>query len=297
MDYRVIVIAFNRPIHTQRVIESLQKEGVKSFTVFIDGTMDEDVQKKQAEIIQYLSTIDWADFEIVHRKVDLGLAKSIVLSVSDTLRTYDSVVVLEDDCIVRPGFVKYFETALNEYERDQSVGAICGYSYPIIQMDPDKPDYFLASRFTPWGWATWKNRWQNYTISLTSLRDQAKSKQINISDFGEDLMLYLEDSTYLSHKQEIWSLNWILTLIINRQLVLYPKISLIDNIGFDGTGVHSEATKVFDNNSLGVHETDIKKLTSAEYDDATNLIIKKFLESNSKKTMVFKNEKSDGENS
>jgi len=272
------------------VVESLRAEGIDKFTIFIDGTVQDKNKQKQEILYKYLSNIDWADFDIVQRKTDLGLAKSLVLSVSETLRHHDSIIVLEDDCKVNKGFHQYFENALEVYKDNKRIGAICGYSYPVIQEDKKIANSFLAQRFTPWGWATWKDRWDNYEISLKNLKKWAHKKQVDISMYGKDLSFYINDESYINHKQDIWSLNWILSLILNEQLVLYPKNSYIENIGFDGTGIHSDKTDVFNIKNHSEKVLDKKSIKQSEYSKYADDIIKSYLEKNSIKTMKFNGE-------
>ena len=43
----------------------------------------------------------------VHRAENMGLARSIVQGVTETLRTHDRVIVLEDDLELSPHFLRY----------------------------------------------------------------------------------------------------------------------------------------------------------------------------------------------
>ena len=66
-----------------------------------------------------------------------------------------------------------------------------------------------------------------------------------------DLKTYCKNNSILEGKQDIWSLSWTLFHYFDDALVLYPPISLIKNIGFDGTGIHCTKTNVFNvKNSL-----------------------------------------------
>ena len=47
-------------------------------------------------------------------------------------------------------------------------------------------------------------------------------------------------------KNDSWAIKWYASAVLNDMLTLYPRISLVKNIGNDGSGVHSLITKSFD---------------------------------------------------
>ncbi len=57
-----------------------------------------------------------------------GLACSVIEGVSETLKLYEGVIVLEDDLIYSPYFLNYMSESLFKYERNLRVGSISGYS-------------------------------------------------------------------------------------------------------------------------------------------------------------------------
>ena len=44
---------------------------------------------------------------------------------------------------------------------------------------------------------------------------------------------------------DVWTLNWVLTVYLNNGFYIYPTISHIDNIGLDGSGVHCGKSNLF----------------------------------------------------
>ena len=49
----------------------------------------------------------------------------------------------------------------------------------------------------------------------------------------------------LIKKNNSWAINWYASAFLKNKLTLYPKYSLIQNIGMDGTGIHSYQTNKF----------------------------------------------------
>ena len=135
-----------------------------------------------------------------------------------------------------PGFFDYVYNALHKYKHNKDVRSICGYQFPGI--DQPNAGACLASRFVPWGWATWKNRWVDYNVDLDySIK---KIFELGLYDnLPEDIKIYIDhyrvkEATY---EADIWSVNWVLCHYITQSYSLFPSKSFIRNIGFDGSGV------------------------------------------------------------
>ena len=149
---------------------------------------------------------------------------------------YGRIIVLEDDIVTSPYFLKYMNEALNRYEDEERVMHISGYIYPIKK--DGLPDTFFL-RFTPcWGWATWKRAWRYFERNPEKQVKLLNRKQIvnfnfnNSVDFWDQLILNLEGKLYT------WAIFWYLTVYLNNGLSLFPRDSLTKNIGADGSGTH-----------------------------------------------------------
>ena len=247
MDFTKIgitVVAYSRPDHLKKLLFSLKVNKIKNFTVFIDGADDFFIRKQQQKIIKMLQMIDWADVKIINRPTNIGLRKSIISSLDDQFKIYDKVILLEDDCIPQMGFFDFMLQSLETFKDNKKIRSICGYQLPINLMNTNKIETIMSSRFIPWGWATWKDRWQDYEPNLTPIIDKLKVKDI-INDLPSDLLHYLDHYSHKNIQNDIWSINWVLVHYLTKTYTIFPSTTLIENIGFDGTGVHSITTKAF----------------------------------------------------
>ncbi|BCV01083.1 hypothetical protein CM15mP35_04550 [bacterium] len=80
-------------------------------------------------------------------------------------------------------FFQYTQKLLNLYEREKKVNLISGYNY-LSKSKHDGPFYF--SKYTNiWGWATWKNRWENRVTlneeNLNKFKNSDLSKVFSLS--------------------------------------------------------------------------------------------------------------------
>lgn len=291
MRIELVLMTYNRPFHTKMVLDGIKREGFKNFKIYMDKATSEEDEIAQEQLLRLFKTIDWADYELIRRNERLGLAKSITTAVSETLQNSDALILLEDDCVPKTNFKKFMETGLNLYKDRPDVKSICAYKYPSCNPEHIEFDAFTSNRFCPWGWATWADQWRDFEPNLKNLLDQILELQLNIAKLGDDVTNYCLDENFINQTMDIWSINWILAHLATSSKVVYPKYSLINNVGFDGSGVHSEKTSVFKNceylnfpnSNFSFPQTDIE----LKINKLTEKNIIEFLEKTSKMTMLL----------
>src|SRR5699024_3409085 len=95
-----------------------------------------------------------------------GLANSVISGVTKVIDKFGKVIVIEDDLISSTDFLSYMNNALEFYEMNKSIWSISGYNIPIDIPSNYKHDVYLSYRGCSWGWATWKNRWNQTDWSV-----------------------------------------------------------------------------------------------------------------------------------
>jgi hypothetical protein len=245
IDIGIAVLAYSRPDHVQQVFDALQRFEVSRFSVFMDGADDRTIREKQAVIAEKIAEISWANVQFVRRAVNMGLRRSIVSAVSEMLHHHDAVIVLEDDCLPQAGFFEYMRDALSKYRSNPAIRSLCGYQFPHVASDSAAITGVCVSRFVPWGWATWRDRWIEYDTDLRHLLTLTHETR-TYSSLPEDVRHYIDSHAALDDANDIWSINWVLTHYLTKTYCLFPSRPLVANIGFDGTGVHCFETNAFD---------------------------------------------------
>jgi len=157
---------------------------------------------------------------------------------------YGKIIVLEDDLITSPYFLKFMNEALEKYQDNERVMHIAGYMFPIRKEE--LPDTFFIKPTSCWGWATWNRAWkffkrdpQNQINALT--KEQIKDFNLNNTyDYWEQIVLNYKGKIYT------WAIFWYLSVYLKGGLSLHPRDSLVKNIGTDASGTHVGKTSVFD---------------------------------------------------
>ena len=244
----IVLFVYNRPEHTRKTLVALQKNELAAESilyVYSDGAKEKASQNEMKSIVETRKVIkeqSWCGEVILYEApCNNGLARSILTGVSDTINKHGKVIVLEDDILVKPTFLRYMNTSLNYFEDNKKVFHINGFNFESNLTFLIKKYYFL--RFMNcWGWATWKDRWtllnDNYNDHHTKLINNQKLNY----DFNYDGILdfdtQLRDN--LNGKIRTWAILWFSTIYFHNGLCLTPKHSLTENIGLDGSGTHGD---------------------------------------------------------
>jgi len=185
-----------------------------------------------------------------HRPHNYGLAKSIMEGVTDVISEYGSVIVLEDDIVTAPGFLRFMNDALERYRHESKVWHISGWNYPI---EPEGlPSAFFCRVMNCWGWATWSDRWGHFEKNPERVLLEWDKNQINDFnlDGSHDFLWHVKAN--VSGELNTWAIFWYATIFEHQGLCLNPAISFVKNIGNDGSGENCVRCDVFSSNNKAV---------------------------------------------
>lgn len=154
MTYAPIALfTYNRADHTRKAVESLlQNAEAKDSDLFIfsDGPKNEKTVRGVADNREYIHTVTgFKTVTIVEREKNWGLANSLIAGITDVINKYGRVIVVEDDLILSPYFLKFMNDGLEKYKDDDRVGTITGFVPPIEEK---LPETFFLTYFQCWGW-------------------------------------------------------------------------------------------------------------------------------------------------
>lgn len=251
----IIVFAYNRPDHLRNTLESLSKNDLadqSELTVFCDGPKEGAPDAQQAaiqEVRRVAHEKQWCkNVTVIESECNNGLANSIIAGVTSVVEQFGRVIVLEDDIVTSRGFLKYMNDALDMYESDERVMHVSGYMYP---HKGNLPETFFCALPLCWGWATWKRAWSFFEDDAQKWIDYYEKNGLwdRFNVFGGDI---LQKQLIDNAKGVIrtWFVKWHSSVLFHDGLALFPGVSLVDNIGMDGTGVHCSSSGSFSNGIL-----------------------------------------------
>ncbi len=258
----IILFVYNRLPHSVRAIEALKKNNnAESSELFIysDGPKNNETEQAVMEVRKYIKSISgFKNIEIIERSNNLGLANSIISGVTEVINKYKSIIVLEDDLVTSPYFLNFMNNAIEYYKNNKDIFSIGGYCPPIEIPKSYANEVYLTYRCCSWGWATWQDRWQKSDWDMKDYKKFIKSRsmQKKFNRGGEDLTIILK--LQMKGKLDSWAIRWDYAHYKNNGSCVRPVVSLVKDIGTDGSGTHCTETDYYEVELLGEDKNDIK---------------------------------------
>lgn len=244
----IILFAYNRPWHTEQVLNALKNNELADkshLVIFVDGPKS-NATKENVDAIQAVREVvkkeRWcASVEYHFAEKNIGCRNSIIAGISQVLLKNDAAIILEDDIVTAPCFLKYMNSCLNFYKNKKTVFSISGMSPNENKFSlPHDYNYdvFFSHRQLNSGWATWSDRWNSIDWNMSDLKNMLNDKRllINYNRGGDDLLPMIIEQ--IDGKSDAWDIQFTYNHFINHSLSVIPRFSYIDNIGGDGTGTH-----------------------------------------------------------
>lgn len=249
----IAIFAFNRPDHLRRTLAALAANELADqshVTFFCDGPRDAtkypDDAAKCDEVREIARGVQgFASVRVFEQKVNQGLASSIIAGITAMLKANERVIVLEDDLVTSPYFLRFMNDGLECYADNEKVASIHGYCFPH-NVQSWQETFFLKGADC-WGWATWRRAWDKFEADASFLFKSLEQKcQLHAFDrYGAyNYSGMLQD--VISGKTSSWAVRWLASAWLDDMYTLYPSKSLVSQIGFDGSGTHCGQTDIFD---------------------------------------------------
>lgn len=251
----VALFVYNRPSHTRQTVEALlmnQLAKVSDLIIFSDAPKSEEQAEAVLAVRDYIHKIEgFKSVTIIEREKNFGLARSIIEGVTSVVNECGRIIVLEDDLVVAPHFLDFMNEALEVYAGEDRVMHISGYMYPT--GNTALPETIFLRVSSCWGWATWARAWNAFNPDAQNLLDTLRAKKLEYEFDVHGAVSYVKMlQNQASDGIDSWAIRWYASVFLNGGLCLHPAISLVRNIGHDGTGVHCGSSTMYDVPALNV---------------------------------------------
>jgi acetyltransferase-like isoleucine patch superfamily enzyme len=272
----IVLFVFNRPEHTKHTVEALVKNELakeSELIIYSDAPKNGQSNEKIEEVRAYIKTITgFKKVTIFERTENWGLADSIIDGVTNIVNKYEKIIVLEDDIVTSPSFLKFMNDCLEYYKKEDKVWHISGWNYPIKNKHIN--DVFLWRGMNCWGWATWANRWKYFEKAPIKLIKDFSAKEIREFNLDGYQNFWSQVTDNFKSNSNTWAVFWYATIFKAKGLCLNPSKSYVSNIGVDGTGLNSGSV---DHYQINLNNNQNLNLYSVLIEDPSAVIqIKKF---------------------
>lgn len=241
----IILFVYNRLDHTCQTVKALQKNELAAESilyVFADGAKDnatEEQNKKVQDVRDYIHTITgFKEIIIEEAPKNKGLANSVIAGVTKVINKHGRVIVVEDDIVTHPFFLRFMNDCLDVYEKRDDIFMIGGYTRNIKIPKNYFEDIYIVHRSNSWGWATWVDRWSEADWEVTQFESlKNNSEEITIFNRGGNDMFPMLASQ-MEGEIDSWAIRWDYNMFLHDAYCIYPVKTFDYNVGMDGSGVH-----------------------------------------------------------
>lgn len=249
LNTAVLFLVFNRLDVTKQVFSAIRQAKPPRLYIAADGARE--TKQGEAERVTavrdfILNNIDWkCDVKTLFREKNLGCKYAVSGAIDWFFENEEMGVILEDDCLPSQSFFWFCDELLERYKGDMRVGQISGFNYGFKNEDL-KYDYFFSKYPMIWGWASWRNRWEKYTLTLEDFDEIKKNNQFSLI-FNK---IELKKRLNILHKVkenciDTWDYQWAFTLYKNSQFTVIPTSNFILNLGFGKDSTHTRESNPY----------------------------------------------------
>ena len=240
----VVLFAFNRPELTAKVFEVIRRAKPEKLFVVIDGPRANKTSdiKLSKEVLEIVSDVDW-DCDVIYEvsETNLGIRKRFVSGLGSVFSKVEEAIIVEDDCLPNLSFFRFQQEMLTKYRADQSIGLVCGFN-PLGSCPEVPSPYFFSVYSSVWGWGTWKRVWDTYDSNAEQWLTEAGREAVNSSIETKSAQRFWGhnfDLVSKNHDYSTWDYQMVFNQLVNRRLNIYPRTSLVSNIGFSIDANHT----------------------------------------------------------
>jgi hypothetical protein len=240
----IVLFAYKRPAELQATVDALRANYLapeSDLYIFADAPKRPQDEAKTAEVRAILDAV--TGFRTITRdyaEQNIGCADSIIRGISTVLETHDTVIVVEDDIVTAPNFLDYMNQCLRHYATHRRVYSVAGYTMPFPRPASYPTDAYFIPRHSPWGWATWADRWNAVDWNMTTYPAFASDRRAQqaFNQGGSDLTRMLRDQ--MEGRSDAWDIRFCYNRFRADGLTVYPTLSKVQNIGFGDGATHTD---------------------------------------------------------
>jgi hypothetical protein len=231
IDLPVLLLGFNRPKETRRVIDALRLQKPRQIFFAVDGPRLHKAGEAdlQAAVCDLAIEFDWhCKVQTLFREQNLGCGRAVSTAINWFFEHVERGVILEDDCLPSPEFLPFCSEMLAKYQTVERVAHISGNNFQLGQIRAGGASYYGSFYPHIWGWATWRRAWQAYAFNLPSM--------VEIEALPKSILNALPMKMVgqvAAGLLDTWDVQWLYHCVTQDKICITPNTNLVRNIGFE----------------------------------------------------------------
>ena len=240
VDVSVLILFFNRPKLLAQVFEQVKKARPARLFLYQDGPRGERDMPGIEACRKVVADIDW-ECEVHHnyQEKNYGCDPSEYMAQKWAFSLSDKCIVLEDDDVPAVSFFGFCKELLDKYEHDTRISIIAGFNNEEITPDITS-DYFFATTFSIWGWASWRRVTDQWDEFYTFLDDKENMRQlknlIHTRRYRKDFIYMCQ--RHREHGKAYYETIFHASMLFNSGLSIVPTSNMINNLGATADSTH-----------------------------------------------------------
>lgn len=240
----ILLIAFNRPSKTRRVLERIRLSAPKRLYVAVDGPRPHapDDHSLCREVRDLISMVDWpCQIETLFREENIGCGRGVSEAITWFFANEEAGIILEDDILPTRSFFEFCDIMLRKYEDNDEISMISGSCFAPSHLFQGF-SYKFSNYPLIWGWASWRRAWRHYDYEMrtwpswdgaSGLADLSKGDR-----FFEHHWRSVFEGMYRSQNKMTWDYQWLFKNWECGFKTILPRNSIVSNVGFDADATH-----------------------------------------------------------
>jgi len=240
----VLLIVFNRPDETQRLLAAVSRVQPSHLYVSADAPRPGKPSDKHrcAQTLKLFENLEWqCNLRLNVEKDNMGSHTHIPRAVSWFFEQEESGIVLEDDCIPNDDFFKFCDQALALYSEVGPVMWVNGSNGGYNALQRDEHSYGFSRYAISWGWASWRRAWSGFDPTERQMLQQFPGGR-NGRYLSLGTSWIAQSFWYFGFKYAFsiknWDWRWLRYMSSKQGYAVTPYVNMVSNIGYGIDAVH-----------------------------------------------------------
>lgn len=247
VDVPVLILGFNRPDRVSQLIERLRVVQPRRIFFAVDGPREsrQGDQELVAQTRNLASKFDWGcEVHTLFQEVNLGCARGVTTGIDWFFSHVSEGIILEDDVLPDPSFFPFCSELLDKYRDNPKVWCISGSNRLPSSHHSDTYSYRFSSIPQVWGWATWRDRWEKYSLDINGWRSRGLSNYelLKTVSFSPSAFAFWSANFDLMARMAVdtWDIQLVNAAMRNKAWAVIPNVNLVENIGWGESATHTQ---------------------------------------------------------
>lgn len=255
MKTPILLITFNRPEHTRKVLTEILKQEPLELYVCQDGAREgneNDRIKCQGvrDVIKEL-TSSYAvahkefTFHTLYQKENHGCGPGPATGITWFFEHVEKGIIIEDDCILSAAGFRFYEELLEQYKDDDRISAITATNLHLKWRSKRSSYLFSTVGSGTLGcWASWARAWKKFDYYIKAWQQPEMREQLRKNFEREEYYEYYAGifDSCSEPQNHMWDYQWFFAKMLANTYTIVASLNQVSNIGFDSEGTHTQET-------------------------------------------------------